>query len=182
MRLSIAVAGAVLAAAALPAAAQALKPGLWEVRQKMQGSGEMDKAMADMQRQMASMPPEQRKQVEATMAARGVQMGQAAGGGMSVKVCMTKEMAERNEVPAAQGNCKTTSQKRTGNTMAVAFSCTDPASSGDSTITFDGPESYTSKTNVTTQKNGKTEKFTMEGTGRFVSADCGSVKPIQPRK
>ena len=182
MRLSTAIAAAALAAAALPAAAQTLKPGLWEMRQKMQGNGEMDKAMVQMQQQMASMSPEQRKQTEAMMASRGVQMGSAAGGGMSVKVCMTKEMAERNEVPAAQGNCRTTSQKRTGNTLAVAFSCTDPTSSGDSTITFHGPESYTSKTNVTAQKNGKAEKFTMDGTGKWLAADCGGVKPIQPRK
>ena len=181
MRLSTAIAAAVLAAAALPAAAQTLKPGLWEMRQKMQG-GQMDKAMAEMQQQMASMSPEQRKQMEAMMAARGVQMGPAAGGGMAVKMCMTREMVERDEVPAAQGDCRTTSQKRTGNTLAVAFTCSNPSSSGDSTITFNGPESYTSKTNVTTQKNGKAEKFTMEGTGRWLGADCGSVKPIQPRK
>src|SRR5690349_945397 len=113
MRLSTAFAAALLAAATLPAAAQTLKPGLWEMRQKMQG-GEMDKAMAEMQQQMKSMSPEQRKQMEAMMAARGVQMGPSAGGGMAVKVCMTKEMVERDEVPAAQGDCKTTSQKRTG--------------------------------------------------------------------
>ena len=47
--------------AALPAHAQTMKPGLWEVNNKLGGSPEMDKAMAQMQEQMANLPPAQRK-------------------------------------------------------------------------------------------------------------------------
>jgi hypothetical protein len=44
------------------AGAENLKPGLWEVTHKMQTSGgQMEQGMAQMQQQMASMPPEQRK-------------------------------------------------------------------------------------------------------------------------
>jgi hypothetical protein len=105
--------------AALPAAAQTLKPGLWEVTNKMQGgSGQMQNAMSEMQKQMASMPPEQRKMIEEQMAKSGVKMGAGGpAGGMSMQICMTKEMVEKNEVPAQQGDCKTTSQARSGNTM-----------------------------------------------------------------
>ncbi len=50
---------------AVSASAQNLKPGLWEVTNKMQsGSGELEKGMAQMQREMAGMPPEQRKMME----------------------------------------------------------------------------------------------------------------------
>lgn len=168
------------AALCLPAAAQSLKPGLWEVQQKMQGSGEMNQAMADMQKQMAGMPPEQRKQMEAMMAQQGVQMSPGAGGAMNMRMCMSKEMAERNEIPASQGDCKTTSQQRTGNTMRMAFTCTRPPSSGETQFTFTSPEAYTMKMTATTTASGKTEKVNMEGSGKWIAADCGTLKPMAP--
>ncbi len=171
---------AVAAFAVLPAAAQSLKPGLWEVTNRMQGgSGQMQDAMAQMQKQLASMPPEQRKMLEQQMAKSGVKMGAAGpAGGMSVKICMTREMAERNEVPAQQGDCKTTAQARAGSTMKMAFACTNPPSSGEGQVTFNGPEGYTSRMNISTQVNGKTEKVSMEGSGKWLGADCGTVKPL----
>ena len=171
---------AFIAAAALPAAAQTLKPGLWEITNKMQsGSGQMENAMAQMQQQLASMPPEQRKMIEEQMARSGVKMGSAGpAGGISVKVCMTREMVEKNEMPSQQGDCKTTSQSRAGNTMKMAFACTNPPSSGDGQVTFNGSESYSSRMNVSTQVQGKPEKMTMEGSGKWLAADCGDVKPL----
>ena len=173
-----------IAAAALPAAAQSLKPGLWEVTNKMQGgSGQMQNAMSEMQKQLASMPPEQRKMIEEQMAKSGVKMGSGGpAGGMSVKICMTKEMVEKNEMPAQQGDCKTTAQSRVGNTMKMAFACTNPPSSGDGQVIFNGSESYSSKMNVSTQVDGKPEKLTMEGAGKWLGADCGSVKPFGQAK
>ena len=117
---------AALVAFASTAGAQTLKPGLWEVTHKMNsGSSQVDQQMAQMQKQMAAMPPAQRKQMEEMMARQGTQMPAAApGGGMSMKMCMTREMAERSEIPAQQGDCKTTQQSRSGNTMKMAFTCT----------------------------------------------------------
>jgi hypothetical protein len=171
---------AFIAAAALPAAAQTLKPGLWEITNRMQGgSGQMQNAMSEMQKQLASMPPDQRKMIEEQMAKSGVKMGSGGpAGGMSVKVCMTKEMVEKNELPAQQGDCKTTSQSRSGNTMKMAFACSNPPSSGDGQVTFNGPESYSSKMNVSTQVDGKPEKVSMEGSGKWLAADCGNIKPL----
>ena len=171
---------AVAAIAVLPAGAQSLKPGLWEVTNKMQGgSAQMQDAMDEMQKQMASMPPEQYKMMEQQMAKSGVKMGVAGpAGGMSVKICMTKEMVEKNEVPAQQGDCKTTAQTRAGNTMKMAFACTNPPSSGDGQVTFNGSEGYTSQMTISTQVSGKTEKVNMEGSGKWLGADCGDIKPL----
>ncbi len=175
---------ACIAAFACHAGAQNLKPGLWEITQRMGGSPQMDQAMAQMQKQMAAMPPEQRKQMEDMLAKQGVQMGSSGAGGMSVKVCMTKEMVERNEFPAQQqGDCKTTTQQRTGNTMKMAFTCTQPPSSGEGQFTFVSPEAYAMKMAVTTTMRGKAESMTMEGNGKWQGADCGSVKPLaMPKK
>lgn len=170
------------AAAALPAAAQSLKPGLWEISNKMDDP-RVNEAMAQMQQQLAAMPPEQRKQMEAMMAQRGVKMGPGgAGGGTTVQICMTKEMTERNDVPMQNTDCKVTTQSRSGNTMRMAYTCSNPPSSGEGEYTYKGSEAYTSKMKVTTTHSGKTETMSMEGSGKWLSADCGNVKPMTPPK
>ncbi|MEO7391013.1 MAG: DUF3617 domain-containing protein [Ramlibacter sp.] len=168
------------------AGAQSLKPGLWEVTQKMHSSsGEMEKSMAQLQEQLAGLPPEQRKKMEEMMASKG--MSPASGGAMSVKVCMTKEMVENAAAPLQQhqmrGNCKSTKMERTGNTMKMAYTCTAPPSSGEGEMTFNNPEGYTMKVVVSTTIRGKAEKMNMESTGKWQGADCGAVKPpVMPKQ
>ena len=182
MRVRFVLAAAALAAACLPAHAQSLKPGLWEINNKMKGSAEMDQAMGEMQKQLAGMPPEQRKQMEAMMAQRGVRMAPAAGGGMTVQMCMTREMVERNDVPMQDG-CTVTKQQRTGNTMKMAFNCSNPPSSGEGEFTFMGAEAYRSHMVMKTMAQGKPETMEMDATGKWLGADCGSVKPpLVPKK
>lgn len=163
--------------------AQTTKPGLWEITNKMQSSsGEMEKAMANMEKQMASMPPEQRKQMQDMMAKQGMSMG--SGGGMTMKMCVTKEMAERNELPQQQqGDCKTTRSPASGSTVKFSYTCAQPPSSGEGVMTFNGDTGYTMKMNTTTTVKGKPEKMTMDATGKWLSADCGTIKPIAvPKK
>lgn len=181
MKLAIVVATAALALAAASASAQTMKPGLWEMTNKMtSSSGEMEKAMAQAQQAMANMPPDQRKKMEEMMAKQGVGMG--AGG--SVKVCMSKEMVERNDMPVQQqGDCKSSITSKSGNTTRMAYTCTNPPSSGEGEYTLVSPEAYTSKFITTTQVQGKPEKMTMNATGKWLSADCGAIKPMAvPKK
>ena len=174
MKSALVVVGCCFAASA---AAQSMKPGLWEVTHKTSGGGA---DMSRMQEQMASMPPEQRKMMEEMMAKQGIKMG--AGGAMSVKTCVTKEMADRNEMPAHQGDCKYTSQQRTGNTTKVAFTCATPPSKGETQFTVISPEAYTMKATITSTASGKPETHVTEGSGKWLSADCGSVKPpVMPK-
>ncbi|MEO8542856.1 MAG: DUF3617 domain-containing protein [Burkholderiaceae bacterium] len=183
MKNSIRIAACLLSVVAVGAGAQALKPGLWEMQTKMQsGSGEMENAMAEMQKQMAAMTPEQRKMMQDMMGKQGVSVGAGGPGGMSVKVCMTKEMVERNEIPTQQGDCKTTQSPRSGNSMKFAFSCTKPPSSGEGEVTFVSPQTYTSKVIVNTTATGKAERMTMESQGKWLSAECGAIKPMGATK
>ena len=175
---------AALVVFATTAGAQNLKPGLWEITQKMNsGTGELNQQMAQLQKQLAAMPPAQRKQMEQMMAKQGVQMdGGAPGGGMSIKTCMTKEMIERSELPAQQSDCKMTQQSRSGNTMKMAYTCTRPPSSGEGQYTFTSPEAYSMKMVVTSTAQGKPRTMELEGSGRWLGADCGNIKPIAPPK
>ena len=178
MKLCHAALVVVLSAVSTAASAQTLKPGLWEVTNNMKtGSGDMEKARAQMQKELANMPPEQRRQMEAMMAKQGMKMGPA---GNSVRVCMTKEMVERNEIPAQQGDCRTTKNQRSGNTVHMAFTCSNPPSSGEGSYTVVSPEHYTMKMTVKSTVQGRAETMNMDGTGRWVGADCGNIKPFRP--
>jgi hypothetical protein len=175
----IVLAAAALAAAGTASAQSQMKPGLWEITHKTQSSsGQMEQQMAQMQQQMANMPPEQRKMMEEMMAQRGMKIG--AGGGMTMKICMTKEMVERHEMPTNRGECKSTQQAMSGNSMKVAFTCVNPPSSGEGQFTFNSSEAYNMKMVVHTTMQGKPETMNMEGSGKWLGADCGAVKPIRP--
>ena len=184
-------AAGMLAAVCLPSFAQSLKPGLWEITNKMSGNSQMDQAMAEMQKQMASMPPAERMKMEEMYAKRGMKMGGGPGGGMSVKTCITREMVERQDIPGTQqkGDCKTTVQQRDGKTIKTAYSCTTPPSSGEGEMTFVSSEAYTSKMKISSSLSGKPDMMTIEGAGKWLGADCGSVKspavpaaPVAPPK
>ena len=160
-------------------AQQKMRPGLWEhsVNMKSQ-SGQMEAAMAEMQKSLASMPPEQRKQMEQMMAQQGVGMGPK---GQTVKVCITKEQADLDNIPQQEG-CTQKVQRVDASTMKVAFSCKggqgQPPSSGEGTITMQGPTAYTGQFRFKTQNQGKPEQIDMAQSGKWLSDNCGAIKPM----
>ena len=69
-------AGMLLLAASFCAGAQSMKPGLWEISSIVQADGgTMAQEMAQMQKELADMPPEQRKMMQDMMAKQGVSIG-----------------------------------------------------------------------------------------------------------
>lgn len=176
MKLQPTLFAAALALGSLNALAQTQVPGLWEHSFKMKSQdAETDKAMADMQKQMAAMPPEQRKQIEQMMASRGMSMGAQ---GTTVKVCVTKEDVARKAEPQFREGCTQQVVQRTANSMKVKFECTKPQPmSGEGEMSFISDKAYTGKSTVTSQANGKSQQMTMEMAGKWLAADCGDVKP-----
>ena len=181
--LAIAVTTAVLLPGALGLAhaqAQKMRPGLWEhsVTMKSQ-SGQMEAAMAEMQKSLASMPPEQRKQMEQMMSQQGVGMGPK---GQTVKICVTQEYADRDTIPQQQPGCTQKVERINANTMKVAFSCKggqgQPPSSGEGTVSMQGPTAYTGQFKVKTENAGKPEQIDMAQSGKWLSDNCGAIKPV----
>ena len=172
----------VLISLALLAAAQAqaqtpaptIKPGLWELNNKVKtGNAQTDQAMGMALKQLANMAPEQRAQIEAMMKQNGVSMPQSGSdGGMVLTACLTPEMAARKELPLSQKGKCTSKQEPVAGGMNISFSCTDPASSGQGTIRFNGDSSYTMNMNVSTAAGGQPQNVTVESTGRWLSASC----------
>lgn len=168
---------AALACAALSCGAsaqQAFRPGLWQLQMRMPGDPEFESSMAELRESLASMSPQERKQMELAMGRQGVQLAPGAKGGTVTRVCMTREQAERRQAPATQGDCTVTRESRAGSTVTTAFSCRNPASTGESVLKFISAEAYAVKT---TMVSGK-EKTVLEGDARWLAADCGSVRPI----
>ena len=172
------LAGLLLAGAEMTAAAQDFKPGLWEIKQKPELDPQRQAQMEQMQKQMAALPPEQRKQLESMMSKNGVSMN-FQGGELTLKSCVTREQADRAGIPKTEGKCEHDS-KRTGDRMLVNFRCTTPASEGTNEITFLGTDHYRTRSEVRVQRDGKTEVLRSTGEARYLGADCGSLKP-QPQ-
>lgn len=176
---SLTVGAALLLLASLPANAQTMKPGLWEVNNRVGGSPEMDKAMAQMQEQMANMPPAQRKAMEGMLTKQGVGLSGVSSGGMVAKICISKEMAASNQMPVQQqGSCTTTTSDKTATSMKMKFVCTNPPSSGEGQFTFAGNTAYTMKMTVNSTAKDVPKNTTLDTSGKWLASDCGAVKPM----
>lgn len=176
-----------LLAAPLAQAADAppIKPGLWEMStdsQQLNGKPVPDQS-AQLAAQLKSMPPEMRQQIEAQMKAQGIQINtSAAGGGIAARMCLTKAMLDQNRWQQAEGDCTTQVSSRSGNTWKWTMRCTQPPAQGEGITTFSNPEYYTGDVRMTTQDNGKPQVMSMKHRARWISADCGGIKPPQAAK
>jgi hypothetical protein len=167
------------ALAMLPASAQSMKPGLWETTARMtSGTGETAQMMEFAQQQMANIPDQQRKMLEGMMSRQG--MSVSLGGpeaGTRIKMCMTKEMVERNTVPLdPNGDCKASTAPISGGILPFSFTCNQPPSSGEGSLTFQSETAYTMKMRVRATLNGKANQMESEGSGTWLGADCGAIK------
>jgi len=186
-------AAAALAAASGLAQAQKIAPGLWEhtITMKAQGS-DIDEGMKRLQEQLASMPPEKRKQIEDMMArqGRGGGPGMAAGMGMmagkptTLKVCVTPEQAAREPFTSGQqGNCQQVSQQQSGKTMKIKFSCTREdggTMTGEGQFTMVSDKEHSGHMVMDGEgRKGHPMHMEMDQTSRWLGADCGDVKPLQ---
>jgi hypothetical protein len=158
--------------------AQSIKPGLWESKSKMTGSPEMEAAMAQAQKQLAAMPPEQRKQMEAMLAKQGMGSSQGKDGETVTRICMTKEMVDRKAPPAMQPGCTATASKFEGNKQTYGFSCPGKGA-GEGVVTFrSDTEFHTAMTMTADDPRAQAMTMKIDATSRFVSSDCGDVKPL----
>lgn len=168
-------------AVALAVDAPPMKPGLWEVTpdsQTINGKPLPDMS-AKLAEQMKRMPPEMRAQMDAQMKARGIQMA-PGGNGMAVRMCITKDMLNQNRWQKMDGRCQNTALKQSGATWSWKFTCTEPASEGEGSTTFQGSEAYTSDMEMRSTRNGQAQTVAMKHHAKWLGADCGGLKPIEP--
>lgn len=179
-RLFIACAVTLPTAAAL-AQQPHIRPGLWEETVSVKSdNAQMNAAMEQMKQRMAAMTPEQRAAMEKAMAAHG-------GGGFNpgapntTRVCVTKEQIARGFHPEERGHCSRTNISTSGNVTKFDFACRSERGgiSGHGVYTELADTAFTVSTAVDMVNQKMTMHMQNDLTGKFISSDCGDVKPIE---
>ncbi len=150
-----------------------IKPGLWQAQSERKVDG---KQAPDVSDRLQNLPPEVRKQVEATMRSKGIAMGP---GGVA-QICHTRESIDQGRWQGEQGRCKTDMLSRSAKSWKWRSTCKQPDAEIDGEAIFAGPESYTVKTALTMAIKGETRTTHTTIAAKWVGSDCGDLKPVQP--
>lgn len=167
LRLLLACSAALLGTAAQ--AQEHIKPGLWESTVAMKSD---NPAFEQMKARLAAMPPEQRAAMAKMIP--GMALGDAPS---SVRVCITPEQAARAASPDSDGRCARTNVVKSGNTTSFDIAC--KSMTGHGTMTRISDNEYTSSTTSEMTHGNQTTHMQTQSTSRFISGDCGDVKPLQ---
>ena len=162
------------------AANSTVAPGLWEQRFSLKsGSAEVTAAMAQMQQQLAAMPPAQRQQMEQMLAAQGISLPSAGGGGPGVQLrfCLTPEQAAKNELPPPDDRCTHSITERTPTLLRMRIECPADKTRGEGEFRFESPRAYAGRFKLQREEAGKPQSLEMELQARWVGADCGNLRP-----
>lgn len=146
--------------------AAAVKDGQWSMTMVIRGEG-MGDEMAEAQKEMEKMSPEEKAMMEQMMGGMGMNMG-ASGGGMSMTMsqCLTNDdPVPDNEL---EKDCEKTHNFR-GNTLHFETVCKDSHSKGK--ITYKNT-SMKGTIETTKTEKGKVETATMDISGEYVGP-CG---------
>ena len=154
-----------------------IKPGLWQVQSQREVDGQKSQ-IPDMSEHLKNMPPETRRQMEAVMKQRGVDM---SGGNMNdMKICLGKDSVDPSQWQRNQGSCTTDYVTRSSSTWKWHTSCREPAAETDGEASFTSSDSYTVKTATTMTVQGQTRTTRMTLNSKWLGPDCGDVKPVTP--
>ena len=146
-----------------------LKPGLWDIRYTSQINGEQFNAMAKMNESMKAMPAAQREKLQKIMSQKGIGMGS----GNAVKICHTKESQDQALVQSQkEQKCKIEDRVELKNGIRFKLKCEN--GSGQSEYHKVSENNYKGWTEMETARG----KMKMEFYGKFLSANCGDIKPF----
>jgi hypothetical protein len=164
-----------------------IKPGLWENTTTHQMSGV---AMPNMPHvtpeQLAKLPPAQRAQVEAMM--------KGSGGSPqtdTTKVCITREQLSKPIFDAGDKGCSYNLTSSSSSSQVIHVECTrgNTKTAGDLTFKRSDSEHLTGDMLMKTTGDSSTagsvgQNMTIKLTfaNKFLSSDCGNVKPANNDK
>ncbi len=150
-------------------AAGSMKPGLWEVT--LQSSA------------MKNTPKISPEQIE-QMRKMGINMAQLQTGAIVNKICITKDMAEREnllQMNHKEHGCEMKNQKRTsdGYTMELVCDGAQMKGTGTSKMVFASDQSFSTTSEFKGTMQGIPVNDRSDTSGKWLSADCGAVRPIR---
>jgi len=168
--------GVVAMLTALAAAAQSppIRPGLWEVQSESASEG---KKVAPPAERLQNLPPEARAKMEAMMKQKGIALGP---GGVN-RICFTKESIAAGSWQSS-ARCKTDYTVQTSSAWKWQSVCNEPAMRIEGVATFASPESYTVNTSTTLTASGQKRTAQTSVKAKWLGADCGDLKPFDPKR
>jgi hypothetical protein len=103
-------------------------------------------------------------------------------GPIAVKVCISKEMANRDQPPPSShdADCQKKNFLLSGNSYSADIVCDGANFQGQGTVTgtFVSRQSFSSTSDMKGTSHGRQFNQHAEISGKWLSADCGDVKPI----
>lgn len=174
-RIWIAVAAASVATVASAASPDA-KPGLWERTVTRQVEGAPVAPVADRSR----LTPEQRARVEQMMGARGATVPTTS----VVRYCVTPDAARQwdsfTREDAVDAKCERTVQDESARALSASLAC---GTRQKATVAFAALDPGRVRGTITwvRQDEGGARTTTVDVDNRWLSSDCGAVKPGAPQ-
>lgn len=150
---------------------QSVQPGLWEMQVH---NPELDAARAQMQKRLAEMPPEMRKQMEQMMAGQGIALA-----GKGVRACITPEQARRGPDPGIAEEGCTQKLDWAGKVGRYEMTCKD-GRKGRGEVTFVSDKAWKGWGEFTDPDAGN-KLVRVDYSGEWLGSDCGSVAPVKQR-
>lgn len=146
-----------------------MKAGLWEVTTE-----------SGMMKSMPKISPEQMAQ----MRKLGIDMSQLQTGAIVNKICVTKEMAERQELPQMddkESGCAMKNQQQKGMSYTADMICNGPEMKGKGVVKtiFTDDRSFNVSSDFKGTIGGMPVNEQTTTSGKWLGANCGSVKPVQ---
>ena len=162
-----------------------VKPGLWEMSASVSRTTALP---PEAEARIAALPPAQQAQVRAMMAGGAGPGGAAKPMATTRQTCITGQMSMDSLLNQAQQSpgmqCTYSNRVQTATGASFDTSCTGQMGSAQGHTQFHATdaEHMTSTTHmtITSSAHGSSNSSTMDitTTGKFVSADCGDVKPM----
>jgi hypothetical protein len=165
------LAASILLVSTAQAAENNIRPGLWEMT-----------TTSDLLKLVPHIPPDQMQQLRNLARQNGIDMPEIQNGAATSKVCITQEIADRKIPPnlyQRESGCAATNVTRTGNTYKTDLVCNGPRLKGNGKAegTFSSPESFSGRTEFVGDVQGNPVNERADTSGRWIGANCGSVKP-----
>ncbi len=158
-----------------------IKPGLWEVTMthEAKGTPPMPAAeRAEMEREMAKMPPEMKAKMEAAVKNSLANLAKP----VVKRSCLLKEDLNKPldfDGGRGDGACTRTVVKSTSTVQEIRLDCSKGTqkSSGTLKMVAANPESWSGSMDGTMSDTGGATETKAKMSGKWLGADCGNVKP-----
>ena len=152
------------------AADQPLRPGTWNIS-----------ASSDLLSLVDQVPPDQRRHLGNLAKQYGFVMPDIKDGAASSRVCVTPDMAVKNELPTSyhrQSGCETRNAKRVGNQFTADLFCDGDQIKGQGRVDaiLTNPETFTGTSTFKGLVHGVAVDEKATTSGRWIADSCSTTQ------